>query len=254
MRLRNVTLLAVAGTIAGAMAVLPSRIPHKVPRVSLLQVTRTVANPLTSTSGPGNWLTGNILDDPKEMWSVEFEITNPDHSGILLSHEKVDVQFLDATGGWTGAFPSDSYQALREAIMGAFLEAESTARINMERIRVSVPSEAQRCKLVVRFRPLTAQERCREVLVKSGFWRRFPKTSAWISDRAASTKHWSEWRPEIDLPRVLIEQDVHNEAPAPNRRPRFPLGGLGDSDYAVCAPSASPAAVGEARRYACPIS
>jgi len=149
-------------------------------------------------------------------------------------------------GGWTGAFPSDSYQALREAIMGAFLEAESTARINMERIRVSVPSEAQRCKLVVRFRPLTAQERCREVLVKSGFWRRFPKTSAWISDRAASTKHWSEWRQEIDLPRVLIEQDEHNEAPAPNRRPRFPHGHLAGLDILF----ALTAAVGEARRYA----
>jgi hypothetical protein len=39
-----------------------------------------------------------------------------------------------------------------------------------------------------------------------------------------------------------------NKAPAPNRRPRFPLGGLGEFEYLVCAPSASPAAVGEARR------
>jgi hypothetical protein len=39
-----------------------------------------------------------------------------------------------------------------------------------------------------------------------------------------------------------------NQAPAPNRRPRFPLGGLGGFEYLTCAPSASPAAVGEARR------
>jgi hypothetical protein len=41
-----------------------------------------------------------------------------------------------------------------------------------------------------------------------------------------------------------------NQAPAPNRRPRFPLGGLPRIVYLVCAPPASPAAVGEARRYA----
>jgi len=39
-------------------------------------------------------------------------------------------------------------------------------------------------------------------------------------------------------------------APAPNRRPRFPLGGLARFVYSFCAPSASPAAVGEAQRYA----
>ena len=38
-----------------------------------------------------------------------------------------------------------------------------------------------------------------------------------------------------------------NFAPAPNRRVRFPLRGLVDSEYSVCAPLGSPA-VGEARR------
>src|SRR6266404_6509253 len=42
---------------------------------------------------------------------------------------------------------------------------------------------------------------------------------------------------------LLIEP---NKAPAPNRRPRFPLGGLGEFEYRVCAPPPSPAAVGEA--------
>ena len=36
--------------------------------------------------------------------------------------------------------------------------------------------------------------------------------------------------------------------PAPNRRPRFPLGALGEFECLVCAPPASSAAVGEARR------
>jgi len=40
-----------------------------------------------------------------------------------------------------------------------------------------------------------------------------------------------------------------NKAPAPNRRERFPLGGLRGFGYLFSAPPASPAAVGEARRY-----
>jgi hypothetical protein len=35
--------------------------------------------------------------------------------------------------------------------------------------------------------------------------------------------------------------------PAPNRRQRFPLGGLEEYGYHICAQSASPAAVGEAQ-------
>ena len=41
-----------------------------------------------------------------------------------------------------------------------------------------------------------------------------------------------------------------NQAPAPNRRPRFPLSGVGEFDDLICAPPASPAAVGEAQRSA----
>ncbi len=40
----------------------------------------------------------------------------------------------------------------------------------------------------------------------------------------------------------------HNQAPAPNRRPRFPVGSPGEMDYHLCAPPASPAAVVEAQR------
>ncbi len=49
-------------------------------------------------------------------------------------------------------------------------------------------------------------------------------------------------------------EDRPNKAPPPNRRPHFPLGIAGEFGYPVCAPPASPAAVGEARRWAwqCP--
>jgi hypothetical protein len=43
-----------------------------------------------------------------------------------------------------------------------------------------------------------------------------------------------------------------NEAPAPNRRPRFPLGGVGGFEYRICAQPSAPAAVGEAQRSAAP--
>jgi hypothetical protein len=41
----------------------------------------------------------------------------------------------------------------------------------------------------------------------------------------------------------------HNEAPAPNHRPRFPFAASFRFDYPICAPPASPAAVGEAQRW-----
>jgi hypothetical protein len=41
-----------------------------------------------------------------------------------------------------------------------------------------------------------------------------------------------------------------NLAPAPDRRPRFPLGTLVGFVYFICAQPAAPAAVREARRWA----
>jgi hypothetical protein len=41
-----------------------------------------------------------------------------------------------------------------------------------------------------------------------------------------------------------------NNAPAPNLRPRFLFGGLGEFDYFVCTASSSLATVGEAHRSA----
>jgi hypothetical protein len=41
-----------------------------------------------------------------------------------------------------------------------------------------------------------------------------------------------------------------NKAAPPNRRPRFAFAALLPFNYCFCAPPASPAAVGEARRWA----
>jgi hypothetical protein len=41
-----------------------------------------------------------------------------------------------------------------------------------------------------------------------------------------------------------------NNAPAPSRRQRFPLGSLRELEYLVCTPPGAPAAVGEARHWA----
>jgi hypothetical protein len=40
-----------------------------------------------------------------------------------------------------------------------------------------------------------------------------------------------------------------NHAPAPNRRPRFPLGVLSEFEYLFYAPPSFPAAAGEAQRW-----
>jgi len=50
------------------------------------------------------------------------------------------------------------------------------------------------------------------------------------------------------MERIDSAREESNKAPAPNRRPRFSLGGHGEFDYHVRAPPASSAAVGEARR------
>ena len=47
----------------------------------------------------------------------------------------------------------------------------------------------------------------------------------------------------------MVVTSRSNKAPAPSRRPRFPLGSLQEFEYLVCAPPASPAAVGEAQRW-----
>ena len=45
-----------------------------------------------------------------------------------------------------------------------------------------------------------------------------------------------------------MNRPASNQAPAPNRRPRFPLGVPDEFVYHFCAPPASSAAVGEAQR------
>lgn len=203
MRFRKVTLLLIVAVAAG-IAVLCIRPAAKMPQAYLVQLTRAVTNGTSSAADASNWLMGNTLGDQQQPWNAEFEIRNPDGSGILLSHEKVDVQALGPTGDWTIAAPEE----LGPSFMDLFPESESTYRISMRRIRVTVRGETQRVRLAVRLRALTAQERCRDALVRSGLWRHFPKASAWISERLPRTKHWREWHPEIDFLPAPTEQDA----------------------------------------------
>jgi hypothetical protein len=52
----------------------------------------------------------------------------------------------------------------------------------------------------------------------------------------------------MDNVKTTMTDQQPNKAPAPNRRPRFPLGVFCGFGYPICAPPASQAAVGEARR------
>jgi len=246
MRLRNIAIVIGAGLVVGLIAALSARTAPRMPQVNLIHLTRTNANSLDSPADPFESSADDFFGSPQQVCNVEFEICNPTGGRVLLSHDKIGVEFLGPTGDWTAAVDAGRSQALT-----AFLHRndEFSLQITRRCVRVSVPSETRRCRLVARVRPITAQERCRVWLMRWGFWRRFPRASAWVSDRLPKRKHWREWRPEIELPRVPIEQDAHNEAPAPNRRLRFPVGGFSQFDRAVCAPPAAPAAVGDARRW-----
>jgi hypothetical protein len=48
--------------------------------------------------------------------------------------------------------------------------------------------------------------------------------------------------------RVSLVSPLANKSPAPNRRPRSPVGALGKFSFFVCAPPAFPAVAGEAQR------
>ena len=212
MRYRSSALLVavvIAVCVSTAVFVRPAR---RVPQVYLLHLTSGVTSG-GWTADASSWLTGNLLDGGQDFLTAEFEICNPDGSGILLPLDEIDVECLGPTGRWTATV------ARPHLAFDAFLGGELAVGVTTRRIRVLVPSETQRCKLAIRVRPLTAQERCREWLARSGFWRRFPKASAWFTGRLPRTKHWRQWRPEIELPRALIEHDPR-KPDGPNRRQR----------------------------------
>ena len=246
MRFRNaaVVLCAVvvgAWIIVGLIAAASGGTARRLPQVSLVHLTSTNTNPPSSALEPFDWSARSSLGDPQEVWNAEFEVRNPEESAVLLSHDKVEVEFMGSTGDWTAAVTTAPSQALARLLA----RTDSTSRLTMMRVRASIPSETRRCRLVVRLRPLTPRERGRQVLVRSGFWRRFPKASAWILERLPMTAHWRKWRPEIELPRVLIEQGAHNQSPAPNHLPRGctwgarrrPIGAC----TAICTAAESPA-------------
>jgi hypothetical protein len=48
-----------------------------------------------------DWLIGGVFAFQEQMWDAIFEIRNPPESGILLSHDQIEVELLGADGQWT---------------------------------------------------------------------------------------------------------------------------------------------------------
>jgi hypothetical protein len=205
MRVRRLTLLLIVGGVA-LFAAISSRKGQEGPQVSLLHL--KAADPAAPLSDPSDWLSGNIVNLRQEMWNAEFAIRNPEGSGILLSHDRVEVELLSPGGRWALAAAVE-----QPSLFDFSPEPETAMRITFARVKVSVPKDTRRCRLAIRFRPLTRQECCHLALAKWGLSARFPKLASWIADRMAREKHWRTYHPEIELPRVPIEQNADNIAP-----------------------------------------
>jgi hypothetical protein len=187
--------VSVAVVVGLLLAFWPPTTP-RLPQVNLLRLSRAQRMAPSLSAEPMDWSTGSLFGDPQEELSAEFEIRNPKGSGVLLSNDEVDIEYQGPKGGWTAAVSKDALIKLKDL----FPDSSATYQISMKRVQACIPADAKRCRLVIFIRPPTIQERCRECLARSGFWRRFPKASVWFSDQLANTKHWREWRPEIDLP------------------------------------------------------
>jgi hypothetical protein len=200
MRFRRITLPIILVAVLASIAVLVPPAVQEAPQVRLVRIASKATESGASLRDTGGWLTAGILDSRQEVWSAEFEIRNPVGSGIVLSHGDVGVELLGADGDWTAI---DLPQPLAD-----YPWLESAMRIHTRRVKLSVPSETRRCRFAIRFRPVTVQERCQQALARWGLWRRFPKLSAWISDWMPKSERWMECRPEVELPRVPIEQEA----------------------------------------------
>ena len=209
MRFRKATGFVSAGVLVGLLvAFWPGRAPQS-PQLKLLRLTRTQQMAPSLPEEPFDWSTGGLFTDPNGGLSAEFEVYNPKGSGVLLSNDKVEVECLGPTGAWTAAVSKGTLGGLMD--MPAY--SSETYRIHWERVQAFIPSETERCRVMIFIRPPTARERCREWLARSGLWLRFPKACAWISGRLANTKRWRERRLEIELPGVPVEHGMHNERP-----------------------------------------
>jgi len=203
MRFRNITFATTLVIVLALMAVFVPRRVQVVPQVRLLRLTPKKVKPPTWLRDIGSaWI--GALDSPQESWNAEFEIQNPEGSGILLSDGQIDVELLSASGDWTTAVIPPN-RLLLEVLSIMNVESRSL------KITLPVPSETRCCRFAIRFRPLTLQERCRQVLAKCGFWRRSPNLSAWTSE-APRGKRWREYRPEVVLPGVLVQPEAHNKS------------------------------------------
>ena len=179
------------------------------PQIKLLRMSRTGQKTPSLPAEPFDWSTGNLFGNPQEEWTAVFEISNPKGSGVLLAEGEVDVEYLATNVGWTNAVSKVLFTTLRDLPP----YASATYQIETKRVQALIPSGTGGCRLGLSIRHPTAEERCRAWLARTGLWRRFPRVSAWFSGRLPHTKHWRAWRPEIELPRAHIEQDLQKERP-----------------------------------------
>jgi len=213
MRFRNITFATTLLIGLALIALFMHRSVQVTPQVRLLRLTpekepKKVEPPAWLGDLSSAWI-GDALDSPRESWSAEFEIRNPEGSGILLSDGPIDVQFLTASGDWTSPVTRDNHLFFQyQSLLGA--------QNRSVRIQISVPSGTRLCRFAIRFRPLTLQEQCSQVLPKSGFWPLSPSLSAWASDRTPRSRRWSEYRTEVALPSDIVEAEPgHHPLPPP---------------------------------------
>jgi hypothetical protein len=141
----------------------------------------------------------------QDAWSCALEISGPKSGGIVMSHEQAKVEMAGPGGSWTAvALPK------RPELPTWLLQG---MRVCATRVEFTVPSETKCVRMTICCRPLTLEERVRQVLAKHGLGRRFPKVSRWTSHWLPRTEHWTEYRREFELPRVSTEV----VAPEPSR-------------------------------------
>jgi hypothetical protein len=154
---------------------------------------------------PNNLPFPGFPESDQEAWSCGLEISVHRSGSIVMSHE-VKVEMADPGGSWTAvALPK------RPELPPWLLRG---MRVCTRKVEFTVPSETRRVRLTICCRPLTLQERVRQVLLaKDGLWRRFPKVSRWTSDRLPNTERWTEYRWEVELPRVSIGVVASDQSP-----------------------------------------
>lgn len=196
-----IILTALATVPVFAAALLRPR-PREAPEVKLVRLLRIEPQPPENLEIHYDSFFSEMPGFEPETWRAEFEIRGPAGSGICLTHGDIAEEILGWDSNWVAIAQSPTPASLRNwPFFGV--------KIGCRRVNLIVPSQTRSCRFTFEFRPLTAQERGMNLLYKSGLWRRFPGTSAWIWKQLPSTEHWLACRREVRLTLFPIEQEAH---------------------------------------------